>query len=382
MKIVLNALSAQLGGGQTYLKNLLSHLPCDAAFELLVYAPASLELPTDHRIRRFTTRWPTNNPILRACWERWGLPRFLRRESADVLFCPGGVVATRAPAGCRVVTMFRNMIPFDARVRRSLPVGLQRLRNWLLHDVMLKSMAQADLTIFVSMHARSVIESLIAVPRAVTIPHGTSGAFRTAGMELARPGAAPKARYILYVSRFDVYKHHRELIEAYACLPALVRHEHPLLLIGETDLPQTQPAKALIERLGLQASVQIAGAVPYQELPAYYHHAHAIVFASSCENCPNILLEALGAGRPVLCSNAPPMPEFGGDAVEYFSPFDPIDIQRALTKVLSDPMRAKRLADAAVARSAHYEWATTARNTWAHILRLGDTASGHRAAVS
>ena len=93
MKIVLNALSAQLGGGQTYLKNLLSHLPCDAAFELLVYAPASLELPTDHRIRRFTTRWPTNNPILRACWERWGLPRFLRRESADVLFCPGGVVA-------------------------------------------------------------------------------------------------------------------------------------------------------------------------------------------------------------------------------------------------------------------------------------------------
>ena len=42
----------------------------------------------------------------------------------------------------------------------------------------------------------------------------------------------------------------------------------------------------------------------------------------------------------------------------------------------------KRLADAAVARSVHYEWATTARNTWAHILRLGDTATAQRAAVS
>ena len=262
------------------------------------------------------------------------------------------------------------MVPFDARVRRSMPLGVQRLRNWLLQRVMLRSMAEADLTIFISAYARATIESLIRVGRAVTIPHGIGDAFRSAGSVLARPSGAPTSRYLLYVSRFDVYKHHRELIEAYARLPASLRCEHPLLLVGEADMPEAQQARALIDRLGLQGQVLVAGSVPYRELPNYYHHAQAIVFASSCENCPNILLEALGAGRPIVCSNVQPMPEFGGDAVEYFSPFDPQDIERALLLVLTNPQRAHELATAATSRSRRYDWATTARDTWKNILAL------------
>lgn len=372
MKIVINALSARLGGGQTYLRNLLAYLPEASDLELIVYAPKSLELPTEPRIRRAVPHWPTDNPIMRTLWERWWLPTLLRRARADILFCPGGVVATRAPSRCRVVTMFRNMIPFDARVRRSLPYGVQRLRNWLLHRVMLRSMAQADLTIFVSKHARALIESLTRIGRAVTIPHGISEAFCTTGDALVRPADAPDRPYLLYVSRFDVYKHHHQLIEAYALLPADLRAAHPLLLIGETDLPEAQRARALVDRLGLRAQVLILGSIPYEDLPAYYRHAAVIVFASSCENCPNILLEALGAGRPIACSNIPPMPEFGGDAIEYFSPFDPQDIKRALIRLLSDPSRAASLAAAAAARSRRYDWAVTGRETWTCILELGN----------
>ena len=71
------------------------------------------------------------------------------------------------------------------------------------------------------------------------------------------------------------------------------------------------------------------------------------------------------------------MPEFGGDAVEYFSPFDPEDIKRALLRVLTDPQRAHQLAAAAAARSRRYDWATTARETWKNILEVGlDEAPG------
>ncbi len=371
MKIVVNALSARLGGGQTYLRNLFSHLPAGANLEFIVYAPSSLALPADPRIQRATTAWPTTNPLLRTLWERWGLRSRLARESANVLFCPGGVVATQPPLGCQVVTMFRNMIPFDARVRRSVPPGFQRIRNWLLHRVMLRSMAQADLTIFISDHARALIESLTSIRRAVTIPHGVGAAFRTAGATLPRPAGAPVLSYLLYVSRFDVYKHHWELIEAYARLPPSLRDRHPLVLVGEADMPPAPQVRALIEQLQLAQQVHIVGAVPYAELPAWYHHARAIIFASSCENCPNILLEALGAGRPIACSNVAPMPEFGGDAVEYFSPFDPQDVQRALIRVLTDAPHAGYLAAAAAARSQHYDWARTAARTWGQILALG-----------
>jgi glycosyltransferase involved in cell wall biosynthesis len=94
------------------------------------------------------------------------------------------------------------------------------------------------------------------------------------------------------------------------------------------------------------------------------------VFASSCENCPNILLEGLASGRPVLSSNVMPMPEFGGSGIEYFSPFDPDDIARALQRVLTDPQHAQRVAAAALSESRRFDWSETAARTWSSLIRL------------
>lgn len=370
LKVVINAFSARLGGGQTYLRNLLAYMPERDDLEVLVYAPTELDLPNHPQLRRMVTRWPTTNPLLRALWERLVLPRILQREQADVLFCPGGVVATTPPTGCRVVTMFRNMIPFDPSTCKNIPWGLQRLRNVILKRVMLKSMANADLTIFISDHARGVIEAMARIKNPVTIPHGISRAFQSFDQALERPSFLPEGEYLLYVSRFDVYKHHYEVVSAYARLPDALRRRFGLVLAGEADLPEAVRVRQLIERLDLGERVRLLGSIAYSELPAVYQHAYLVLFASSCENCPNILLEALGSGRPVLSSNVMPMPEFGGDAVAYFSPFDPDDILKTMQKVLTDNDYAQHLAAAAARRSARYDWESTAKATWAHIFRL------------
>ena len=368
MKILINALSAKLGGGQTYLINLLAHLPDREDFEILIYAPASLKLSHHAKIKICATRWPTNNPIARAFWEKFLLPWVLRKNSVDVLFCPGGTINTRAPRGCKTVTMFRNMIPFDMKVRKSLPIGLQRVRNWLLERIMLKSMVSADLTIFISNYARQVIEQRISIKQATTIPHGINPAFRTHGKEVLRSIVAPERKYILYVSRFDVYKHQDEVVRAYASLTESVQQQYMLLFAGECDSPEAGRVMGLIKELGLQDRICILGAIPYSELPSLYHHADLVLFASSCENCPNILLEALGAGRPVLSSNINPMPEFGGEGAGYFSPFDAEDIALKMTEVLTDQDLSKEMAEAAAIRSAQFDWALSAKKTWEQII--------------
>jgi len=376
MKIVFNALSARLGGGQTYLINLFQFVPVNADLEILVFAPASLKLPDHPAIRRVEPAWPTENPVVRALWEKWVLPGILKAEKADVLFCPGGVVGTRAPAGCKVATMFRNMIPFDLRVRKSIPLGLQRVRNWLLNRIMLKSMSQADLTIFISNYARSVIESLTQVKNAVTIPHGIGSVFRTHSGTTVRPDFLPASEYILYVSRFDVYKHHYEVVSAYAELSPELRERFPLILVGETNLPEAERVKSLIAALGLEKQVVLLGAIPYQSLPPLYHHAYLNLFASSCENCPNILLEALASGRPMICSDVMPMPEFGADAALYFSPFDSKDIRKVLSEALTNPGTLERLSAAAVTQSDKFDWENTSRKTWLELLALAARAKG------
>lgn len=374
-KIVINAFSAKLGGGQTYLRNLLTRLPDRADLDIRIFCPDDLVLPDDPRIQRAVASWPTSNPLSRALWEKIVLPRYLAAERADILFCPGGVVATKVPRHVKVVTMFRNMIPFDPELVKAMPWGLMRLRNVILKRVMLKSMAGADLTIFISDHARGIIEALTRIPHPLTISHGISELFREQAVTPPRPDAAPDGRYILYVSRFDVYKHHGNVVAGFAALPQALRYQYQLVFLGETDMPPFEPLRAQIAALGLTDRIIIGGAVPYDSLPGYYAHADAILFASSCENCPNILLESLGAGRPVLSSDVMPMPEFGGPGLAYFSPFDPASITAALQDILASPERADAVAKAARERGALYDWTTTAQKTWDAIVTLAQRAN-------
>lgn len=370
MKIVINAYSARQGGGQTYLVNLLSHLPATDAPQIEVFAPARLKLPEHPHIKRVHANWPTENPLMRAAWERLVLPRYLKQTGADVLFCPGGLVATTPPKGCKVVTMFRNMIPFDPLAMKALPFGLQWMRSQMLKRLMLRSMREADLTIFISDFARGVIERLARIPNAVTIPHGISDFFRRSAEVLPRPELLGDKPYLLYVSKLDVYKHHKEVVQAFGALPDAMRSCHHLVLIGEAEGADAEQLRSVLADHGLQDQVLLLGAVPYVQLPAFYQNAKAILFASSCENCPNILLEALASGRPVLSAHVDPMPEFGGPDIGYFSPFDPASISRAMALVLQSRDVEKQWADAAFRQSQRYDWAQTARETWAAIGRL------------
>jgi glycosyltransferase involved in cell wall biosynthesis len=370
MKILINALSARLGGGQTYLTNLLSHLPDRADFKILIYAPKTLKLPNDHRIERLNTNWPTENPLLRALWEKIALPKIILKKKVTVLFCPGGIVTTSAPAGCKTVTTFQNMIPFDPAVLERMPFSSQRIRNIILKPLMLQSMKNSDLTIFISNHARRIIERLTTIRNSKTIPHGLSESFRTYLLPLERPAWVPKSQYLLYVSRFDIYKHQLEVATAFASLPTALNKKYKLLFVGEVNSKLGKPVMDLAERSNLQEQICIVGPVTHADLPALYHHATINIFASSCENCPNILIEALGAGRPVLSSNVMPMPEFGLNAVEYFTPTEPETIRDAMLRVLQNADRLEELAANANQRSTDFDWKVTARETWSNILSL------------
>ena len=371
MKIVINAFSARVGGGVTYLRNILSHLPDKEDIEIYIFCHDHIKLPDDARITRVETSWPTENPLLRAMWERIMLPRFLAEKNIDVLFCPGGVVVTSVPKGVKIVTMFRNMLPFDKNIVRNMPIGLAKMRNKLLRKVMLSSMANADLTIFISDYARQFIQSLIEIPNPITIPHGISSDFRRSSKILKRPDAAPDGSYILYVSRFDVYKHHQEVVKAFSLLPEQVKSKYKVVFLGETDWPEAKPVMALIKELGLDKSVLMLGAASYESLPSWYQNSVLTLFASSCENCPNILLEAMAAGRPIISSDVMPMPEFGGLGLRYFSPFCPESIARAMEEVLISPDTASQVGKAAEEQSKGYDWSLTAAKTWKAIIDIG-----------
>jgi glycosyltransferase involved in cell wall biosynthesis len=259
------------------------------------------------------------------------------------------------------------MIPFDAIQARNFPLGYMRIRHWILKKVMLRSIKDADLVIFISNYAREVIEREIdgALKKTAIIPHGVSPEFRTtANGNGFRPAWLPTDKYLLYVSNLDFYKSQIEVVQAYALLKKLRHSREKLVFVGTESPEYGRKVRKEIRRLGLQNDVLIRGPVPYIEMPALYKHALLNIFASKCENCPNILLEAMASGRPVIVSNYPPMPEFAGDAALYFDPTIPEDLANKLASVLSDPGRLRELGVRAGEQSRLFDWRRTARDTW------------------
>jgi glycosyltransferase involved in cell wall biosynthesis len=374
LRILVNALSARHGGGQTYLLNLLRYLPDELDFEVVLLAPDSLVIDSiDKKITRIPAPRNVENPLIRAMWEKLYLSRLLERTGAELLFCPGGIIGAAVPAGKKSATMFRNMLPFDKAQGRKFPLGYMRARHWMLKKVMLRSMQKADLVIFVSNYAQQVIQKECVKPlkRSAVIPHGVSAAFRCeATPRAARPAWLPMEKYLLYVSTLDFYKSQVEVVRAYHLLKQRRTTSEKLVLVGKESPQYGCRVRKEIQRFGLVNDVLIQGHVPYSQMPAVYQNAVANIFASQCENCPNILIEAMAAGRPVIVSNRPPMPEFGGQAVLYFDPDSPEDLAARLAQVLEDSAIQTDLSHTAEEWSRRFDWQQSAETTWRELKKL------------
>ena len=370
--IVIDGLSALRGGGQTYLQNLFLYYKPSKDWRIIAVLPESFgsSLAVDSSIEVITSPFASKGIIHRACWYRFCFPRLLKKLKANVLYCVGGTLAPVIPKDCKSAVAFRNMLPFSPEESKRYGFSYMRLRLYILYFLQLRSFHRADLTVFISHYAKSVIDQLLPnrCGKSQVITHGLNDYFLSVGQTL-RPDYLPD-KYVLYVSILDVYKAQIEVIQAWNVAKNNIPSDIKLLLVGPEYPPYAQKVRALITELHLQETVILCGNIEYQKLPEYYRHAEVNLFASSCENCPNILLEALGGGRPILCSNYPPMPEFSGDAVLYFDPYNTQEIADSLVRLLNSSYLRDIYADKALKRSKSFNWQLSAQHTWQALQEL------------
>lgn len=81
-------------------------------------------------------------------------------------------------------------------------------------------------------------------------------------------------------------------------------------LVGEG--PDRGRLESLARQAGVAERVRFVGQVAQSELPRYYSAADALVLASSREGWPNVLLEAIACGTPVVASRVGGTPEIVG----------------------------------------------------------------------
>jgi glycosyltransferase involved in cell wall biosynthesis len=113
-------------------------------------------------------------------------------------------------------------------------------------------------------------------------------------------GLAAENRIIVSVAALVPLKGIDRLIEAMRPL-AQTQPQARLYVIGEG--PERAALTARITALSLQDKVFMLGAKPQSELADWYAAADLFCLASEREGCPNVVIEALACGTPVVATD-------------------------------------------------------------------------------
>jgi glycosyltransferase involved in cell wall biosynthesis len=142
----------------------------------------------------------------------------------------------------------------------------------------------------------------------------------------------PAAEAVVYIGRMDVKKGLRELVEASASLHSERPNLH-VYLVGEgPDRPLIESA---IQGNNAAGYIHVLPACAFDDVAVWMAAADLVTLPSYMEGCPNVVLEALACGRPVVATNVGGIPEIMSDKCgRLVPPREPLALAQALAFVL------------------------------------------------
>jgi len=314
VKLALSLLSlrpGQVGGAETYVRQLLANLPGAAAARDRLVAvmdrdvAAGLETPGWERaVVPRSARALVVERILEAAtpWRSRAVERVLEGVAADVTLFPQQSVFPKRAPGRIVLTLvdvqhleLPELIPLAERVFRAA--------------VYPRSMARADRLVAISEFTRrTVIERCgVAPDKVVAIPLG----YEPRDGSSVAPTDRIAGPYLYYPAATFAHKNHAALIRSWALLHRSGAVPAKLVFTGMQTPAWTGLAR-LARELGVGYDVVHLGFLPFAEVRRVYAGAEAVVFPSRYEGFGIPVLEAsVEFRKKVITSRLPVFDELG-----------------------------------------------------------------------
>src|SRR5580700_7085787 len=165
------------------------------------------------------------------------------------------------------------------------------------------AMKRATFVVTKSEHLRQrAIQMGVNAPKVRTIRNGCNpSVFHLRDRSAARAQLAidDKSELVLFVGRLDTAKGIEELLEAFA---SLARRRPNLRLAFVGDGPGGEHLRSKAKHLALEDRITLNGACSSQEVAHWLAAANVLALPSYNEGYPNVVIEALSCGRPVIAT--------------------------------------------------------------------------------
>jgi teichuronic acid biosynthesis glycosyltransferase TuaC len=155
---------------------------------------------------------------------------------------------------------------------------------------------------------------------------------------------------VLAVGNLVALKRHNLMVEALAQLP-----EVELVIVGEGA--ERSAIENLARKHGVADRVRLPGRVPQDRLPEFYSAADLLVLVSTHEGWPNVLLESMACGTPVVVSDIAGITDIvaSADAGRIVADVTPRRLATAIRGLLAAPLSPA----ATRAYAEQFDWRST-----------------------
>lgn len=374
--VAIDASRNRSGGAKAHLLGILKS--CDpreygvSTVHVWSYEALLDQLPNLPWLVKHSPKELNSSLLMQMWWQYRQLPVEVARARCDVL------LSTDAGTVCHFrpdIVMSRDMLSFEGKEMLRYPLfSFSRLRLWLLKWLQIRSLRKANGALFLTQYAADVIQSYTGKLNAVRIvPHGIGDNFRRENIpsDWAARGGTIRCTY---VSNSDLYKHQWHVVEAMGMLRKS-GFRVCLNLVGAGSGSAVHKILDAVKRVDPERSfVNVLPAQKHEVISQHLFESDVFIFASSCENMPNTLVEAMAAGLPIASSDRGPMPEVLQGGGVYFNPEEPASIFEAVKSIIENKSLRIQIARIALDRSKLFSWRRCAEETWRY---LGDIHSSY-----
>jgi glycosyltransferase involved in cell wall biosynthesis len=169
-----------------------------------------------------------------------------------------------------------------------------------------------------------------------------------------------------FIGRFSAEKGIRNFITA---LPEIFSDRKDLHVFIGGDGPLRKPVVESLENQGLTSRVEIIDWISHEDLPLHLNRLRLLVIPSYTEGLPNIMLEAMACGTPVLATRIGAVPDIitEGETGFFMEDNTPACIAKNVIRTLQDPNLEKIAREAKTMIEREFTFDNTVKQ-WKRIL--------------
>ncbi|SFO02726.1 Glycosyltransferase involved in cell wall bisynthesis [Paenimyroides ummariense] len=371
-KLGIDASRNRSGGAKAHIIGILKDIEClpEEMEEVHIWSYDELlnMLPNYPWLIKHSPKSLKRSLIHQLMWQYKCLPKEAKEAKIDIMLnTDAGTISRFLPA----ITMSRDMLSYEPGEMQRFGLSFQRLRLLALKYVQNYSLKNSTAAIFLTKYAAEVIQKSSGnIANYKVIPHGVSENFRINTSLWKNDERIAKPIRCIYVSNVALYKHQWNVVKAIANL----RNEGYNLIIDFVGGGEGKAQDLFLETVAKvdpkREFVSQYEFVSHKDLPIYLANSDIFIFASSCENMPNTLIEGMCTGIPIICSSRGPMPEVLQNGGLYFDPENSMTITNTLKKMIDNELERMEFAKKSKDLSKQYSWNRCGKETFNYVTEV------------